>query len=144
MSKPGRDYLRIDPAHPAAGAGQSVPVPETAAVIAAPADAAEQLQLQIGQLAMQMRERQGNLDHRESHLNARIAQVDQEIRSIRLWMEEQQALWEQRQERLAAKEAELQNRLDRLAAVDASLQQKAEELAEIEESLFQARSVSEG
>lgn len=138
-----RPEYRVDTAHPLGGCAPASPAPELAAQVVEQATSNERLQLQIGQLAVQMRQRQGDLDHRESHLNARIAQVDQDVRATRLWIEEQESLLAQRHQELAAKEKELDCRLERLAVVDAALLRKTQELIEVEESLAQREAAVE-
>ena len=134
---------RVDRAHPLGGCAPAAPGPELAAQVVEQSSAADQVQTQIGQLASRLRERQGELDHRESHLNARIAEVDQDLRTTRLWIEEQEATWARREEELAAKEQAMEERLERLAAVDAALLSKRQELVEAEETLSQREAAIE-
>src|SRR5205814_2206614 len=50
----------------------------------------EQLQLQVAQLAGHLRERLREVDRREATLNARVAQLESDLRSARLWLRERE------------------------------------------------------
>jgi hypothetical protein len=69
----------------------------------------EQLELQAAQLAEHLRERLREVDRREAQLNSRVAQIEADLRTSRVWLREQE-------HDLAAREAELQRQLEDLAA----------------------------
>ncbi len=95
--------LRIDPPHEVAGDGATQPhespseLPALAMAVAesglTPDSAVlivQQVRNQAEQLAAHLRRQQSTLDHRESELNARLAGVDHQMRSARLWLQEKQ------------------------------------------------------
>ena len=97
---------RFHPAHPVFGesaAGRVAPSPEVLLAIAGRSDpcAAEHLQQQAAELAQHLQVREREMSHWEATLNARCAAHDDELRSARLWLREQQ-------QELAGREAELQ------------------------------------
>jgi hypothetical protein len=91
----------------------------------------EQLQRQAEQLAHFLRDRQGELDHREAQLNAEIAQLETDLRMERLCFSEREAEQELRRQELDIREKEILERLERLAAADAALQRKTGAEAEL-------------
>jgi hypothetical protein len=93
--------------------------------------ASEQLQRQAEQLAHFLRDRQGELDHREAQLNAEIAQLETELRKERLCFSEREAELELRRQELDNREKEILERLERLAAADAALNRKTGAEAEL-------------
>ena len=78
---------------------------------------AEQLRTQAAQLADHLRARQRDLDHRESQLNARVAQIDNDARNARLHLK-------QSERELEEKEREVQACLARLATAEAAATRK--------------------
>jgi hypothetical protein len=86
--------------------------------------AAEQLQRQAEQLAEHLRLQQKQIDHRESQLNARSAQLERDTNTARLWAKERDAELQAAEEKLAATEARVQTSLQRLATADASQRKK--------------------
>jgi hypothetical protein len=80
----------------------------------------ERLKMQAEQLAEQLRERQTELDYRESQIHARLAQMDSDMRAARLWLTEREDQLALREERIAVSEKELKSRLERLAAVESN------------------------
>ena len=80
----------------------------------------EQLRNQAAQLSTHLRARQQELDHRESLLNARIAQLDSGARSARLWFGERRKELEERGSALCKQQQEIQSRLKRLATAEAA------------------------
>lgn len=78
---------------------------------------AEQLRTQAAQLADHLRARQRDLDHRESQLNARVAQIDNDARNARLHLK-------QSERELEEKEREVQACLARLATAEAATTRK--------------------
>ncbi|MGA2061889.1 MAG: hypothetical protein ABSG67_15495 [Thermoguttaceae bacterium] len=91
----------------------------------------EQLQRQAEQLAHFLRDRQRELDHREAHLNAEIAQLETDLRKERLCFSEREAEQELRRQELDNREKEILERLERLAAADAALKRKTGAEAEL-------------
>lgn len=100
---------RVDPAHVMAGEQPAVrEIAESVFSSAGPAEStasvtAHQVRLQAAQLATQLQHQQAAVDHRESEINARLAAVENQIRSARLWLDERHA-------DLAAQKAELDRR----------------------------------
>ncbi len=87
---------------------------------------AEQLRAQADQLAAYLRGRQRELDHRESQVNARIATLESDARTARLWLREREAELDRRQEDLDAKQLELKERLARFADDEAARREQDE------------------
>jgi len=119
---------RVDPPHVAAtqGAGSPAAGQDAAPPPAQPSAIAERLRVQAEQLAAHLRARQQELDHRQSQINANMAQLDCDTRAARLWLMEREAELKERAEGLAGQEGEVQARLERLAAVEAALRQRPE------------------
>jgi septal ring factor EnvC (AmiA/AmiB activator) len=123
---------RIDPAHPVeADSGQpsARSAPEAFLPQIAPADPTgepdEVLHRQAGQLAEYLRVRQSELDHRQTRLNAQIAQLESETRAAQLWINEREAELQQRRRELTGRQREVAQRLDRLAAAEDALRRRA-------------------
>lgn len=113
---------RIDGAHPAtteACSATAVAETVTGEVVA------EQLRTQATQLASSLRTRQRELDHRESQLNARFAQLERDARTARLWLSERERELARRQEELDERNQEVQGRLQRLATAEAAQRRSA-------------------
>ncbi len=81
----------------------------------------QQLRTQAQQLSDHLRVRQADLDRRESELQARAANLDQEQRNNRLWLKD-------RHDEFAEREAELQARQEQLDRRADQLQQSEHEL----------------
>src|SRR3990172_6947455 len=77
----GKDVIAHDSADASAGA---VSEPSTAVTL-------EQIRTQATQLASHLQRHQSSLDHRESELNARLAAMENQLRSARLWLGERHA-----------------------------------------------------
>jgi hypothetical protein len=116
---------RIDAPHvsgePPADSGAEPVAPANAASVSAPA--AEPIQAQAAQLAGHLRARQKDLDHREAQLNARVAQLERDVRTARLWLGEREADLERRDQELTGREHQLDEQLGRLLASDAQATQ---------------------
>lgn len=85
----------------------------TAAMVAAvagnnPEIRREQLQLQVAQLAGHLRQRLREVDHREATLNARVAQLESDLRASRLWLSEREMAYQEREQELVRQIEELQ------------------------------------
>jgi chromosome segregation ATPase len=65
----------------------------------------ELLEMQANQLSEHLRERLREVDRREAQLNARVAQMESDLRSSRVWLREQE-------HEFAEREAELRRQLD--------------------------------
>ncbi len=106
--------LRVDAAH--VHANQALGSPSAAGVAAAAASAwsaplgdsttvaaLQQVRSQAAQLAVHLQRQQASVDHREAELNARLAAMENQIRTARLWLNE-------RQSELAVRQAEIDRR----------------------------------
>ena len=111
---------RIDGPHPLTGdtlPAADLAVPLLEIVEEAPADLLaavtgespearrEMLEMQANQLSEHLRERLREVDRREAQLNARVAQLESDLRSSRVWLREQE-------HEFAEREAELRRQLD--------------------------------
>lgn len=105
---------------------EAVAAPAPAQPEIPPENVAERLRVQAEQLAAHLRWQQNDLDHRQSQLNARLAEMDRDERQARLWVAEREADLRRRAEELAAQEQEVRSRLDRLAAAEAMQREPAE------------------
>ena len=74
-------------------------------------------------------QRQQELDHRESQLNAQSAQLESDARTARIWLGEREAEIQDRDAQRTALEAEVRQRFDRLAAAEAALEQRSKQQA---------------
>ncbi len=70
----------------------------------------EQLQLQAAQLAGHLKARLSEVDRREAQLNARIAQLEADLRTARLWQREREYDFQQREGELSRQIEDLQQR----------------------------------
>lgn len=115
--------------------GQTTPVPswETAD------DLLPQLRSQADQLASHLRQRQEELDHRESQLNAHLAKLDVERRTACLWFDERQAEHEDQQAALQSRNSELDDRAVRLGESEAELKSTNERIVQQQAELEQAQ-----
>ncbi|MDX1946067.1 MAG: hypothetical protein SFU86_11775 [Pirellulaceae bacterium] len=68
----------------------------------------EQLQLQAAQLAGHLRERLRDVDRREAQLNARVAQLESDLRASRLWLAEREHEFQERETTLRRQIEDLQ------------------------------------
>jgi hypothetical protein len=93
----------------------------------------EQMQEQAADLAAHLQARLREIEKREAHLNARLAQFDSDVRAARLWQREQQFEFDQREAELRRQLAELQAR----AAAVATSEQSLETLADYEQQMLQ-------
>ncbi|MCE5302831.1 MAG: hypothetical protein LLF97_06940 [Planctomycetaceae bacterium] len=118
---------RIDPPHeiqqePAAESSAATP-----ATVPEPVD--PQVRAQADQLAGYLRNRQRELDHRESQINSQLAQLESETRSARLWLEQRETELNARHDELSkqqdARERQLASRETRLSAAEATFRKKA-------------------
>src|SRR5688572_27158783 len=91
--------LRFDQPHKTAAANDvGAEQPQALAVIAdLQAESSEQMQVQAGQLARHLQDRRREVDHREAHLNARIAHLENDLRASRLWLRERSEEFELRE-----------------------------------------------
>ena len=114
-------------------------VEETAEVSAATLKAAagldeernqEQFRAQAAQVARHLRQRRTEIDRREAELNARISQLESEVRVSRLWMHERNHEFEQRENELQNEVSELRSRLQTVAAVEVADEQQRSRAAE--------------
>ena len=74
----------------------------------------QQLRLQAQQLSEHLHAEQSDLDRREADLQSRLAHVEQQERSNRLWLKDRHDELAEREAALVAREAELTEKLDRL------------------------------
>lgn len=82
--------------------------------------AAEQLRNQAGQLARHLQLKQQQIDHREAQLNARVAQLERELRNSRLSSQEQVHSFQEREQALEQQVLELRQQLEAVASAEAS------------------------
>ncbi len=117
--------LRVDAAH--VHANQAPSAPSAAGVQAALAGgwsapmgdsttvaALQQVRSQAAQLAVHLQRQQASVDHRESELNSRLAAMENQIRTARLWLNERQSELAVRQAELDRRELELSEREQQL------------------------------
>lgn len=79
----------------------------------------EHVQLQVAQLAGHLRERLREVDRREAQLNARVAELEADLRASKLWIRDRELAFQEREGELVAHIADLENRLS--DALDNSL-----------------------
>jgi hypothetical protein len=112
---------------------------ELAAAIAAQGE--EQMQTQAAQITRHLHERRREVDQRESHLNARIAQLENDLRNARLWLQERHNDFAAREAELSQRIAEQEARMHGLSATELAMDdarlQNSRELQNREESLRQ-------
>jgi hypothetical protein len=101
---------RVDTAHFTAGEAAvpeaSPTAPAASESVLHPAELAaevtvQQIRSQASQLAAHLQRQQAAVDHRESELNSRLAAMENQIRSARLWLNERQAELDRREAELA-------------------------------------------
>lgn len=118
--------VRVDPAHvtasqPAAaepnasGSAALEPASPVSAVEAATAITVQQVRSQAAQLAGHLQRQQAIVDHREAELNSRLAAMENQIRSARLWLNERQAELSQQTAELDRRDADIAQREAELA-----------------------------
>lgn len=95
----------------------------------------ERLRKHARQLADYLRRRQQDLDRRESRLNAQLAQLENDIRAMRLLWTERHAEWEEKRQLLADRELTLARRRAELGEHEEAIQQREQVLAQWEDSL---------
>ncbi|HZZ73777.1 MAG TPA: hypothetical protein VFE24_16110 [Pirellulales bacterium] len=112
-----RDSSKMEPG----ASDRPVAPPRTAEDDEAPVRLIQHVRRQAEQLAQHLRSQQRELDQREAFLNAREAQIEQQMRSARLWLHERQTELRDRQSnfemdhrRLEADRLGLQSQLDAL------------------------------
>ena len=117
---------RIDPPHDTEDA-----VPESTLAQSVDEPVGEQVRLQADQLAVFLRNRQAELDHREAELNSRIARLDSDTRAARLWLGQREADLAARTEELGKREEFLREQHEeqaaQLAAAEAALRQQSQQ-----------------
>jgi hypothetical protein len=90
-------------------------------------------------LARELAVRQEELDRRQAQVNAQVAELEQNQRAARLWLQEQQEQLGSRREEVELQQRETLRRLDRLAAAEAAVLGKStmrvEELVAREEAI---------
>ncbi len=146
-----KSVTRIDPPHPmpnvlsAGGVEASISpaLPDPQVVLAAAGQsqetADEQLRMHASQLVSHLRDRQRDVDRRESLLHAQLAQQENELRSHRLWMREREADVSDRERDLRRQINELEQRIAGLSTVELSadqcIQDREQKIAERETDL---------
>ena len=93
------------------------------------------LQQQAADMVAHMRQRQSEVDHRESELNARVAKIENDNRSLRLQITSQKTELEEKARRIAEQRGLLEERLGRLADAEKSYQQRRQELEHAQQQL---------
>ncbi len=165
--KPSRGQAnRIDPPHEVSappdpiatepvGGSVAVGSNQEAQTQSAGEAAREPIQVQADQLAGHLRDRQKELDYRESHVNAGLAALDRDMRAARLWLQEREAEIAERGESLDRREADLEARERELgkgtatglqrSTAEAHLRQKEIDLAEsrVQQARAEAESLRE-
>jgi hypothetical protein len=127
MQTEARVEKRIDAAHLVGATPGPAPADTDASAppLAPPRGDPERIRIQAEQLARHFEARQKDLDHRDAQVSARIAQLDRDTRTARLWLAERQSELQRRSEELAAGQREAQQRLARLAAAEAAQNKEA-------------------
>ncbi len=135
---------RFDPPHrsedsPAGAEPTKVDADTTAAAESADDFPDDPILAQAAELAEHLRNKQRDLDRRESQLNARSFQLENEMRTSRLWFSERQAELSDRERELAERAACVEQQAASLAAAEVSTQKEWTEsqnkLAKWEEEL---------
>ncbi len=129
---------RFHPAHPASVPRAPTTAPHDPAELLAvvgrePIHAQEQLQLQAAELSEHLRQRQYHLTRWEASLNARAAQQDDERRTARLWLREQQLELTDRESELQHQAAQLEARTAELESLGITAQALARQQAQLEQ-----------
>jgi hypothetical protein len=128
---------RVDAPHEAAELAREAEAgePMPAQNLVADESICEQIGLQAAQLAAHLRNRQEELDHRESELNAWIARLESDTRSARLWLDQHETDLTSRGEVLVQQQRELATQREALAKSEEELARGCRELQEREEGL---------
>lgn len=134
--------IRFDPAHKISAASEvAESESELPSVICenASVDSVEHMRVQAGQLARHLQERARDADEREAQLNARIAQLENDLRVSRLWIRERNEEFHEREAELTKRIADQESQIRGLslseAVLDESRQQYARQLQTQEEQL---------
>ena len=94
----------------------------------------EQLQLQVAQLAGHLRERLREVDRREAMLHARASQLESDIRASRLWLQEREVAFQERERDLKRQIEELEERASsRLVDIKSQTDDQETVLADLRE-----------
>lgn len=119
MPQPGAAVagIRIDAAHQL-GDAPAPPAPPAPLPLEESAAALEQLRKQARQLAQHFQSRQRETDLREARLNSQQAQLENEVRSERLWLLERRAELAEQADDLVRRECDLQERASRVTAAE--------------------------
>lgn len=88
----------------------------------------ERTLLQASQIAERLRTQFSEMDRREQRLNGQLALLDQERRSVRLWVSQFEEEAEERDARLHQQEADCTERLQQCAKLEHELEQQRQEL----------------
>ncbi len=139
MDKTLGTMTRIDQAHgpPRADGGlPNIPRPPSPDKIAAAAGLVgervlAQVQVQAEQLAEHLQTRQRELDRQEAQLNARCLELENEIRTFRLWASDREEALGERERALQQQLASLENRSAEVAATEAALASQQRTTAEL-------------
>src|SRR6187399_1101986 len=103
--------IRVDAAHRVKSAPPSEEdLPESADLSECmeSIDAAEQIRIHAGQLARHLQDRRREVDHRETQLNARLAQLENDTRNSRLLLHERTDEFTRREADLTQQLADLE------------------------------------
>jgi hypothetical protein len=94
----------------------------------------EQLQLQVAQLAGHLRERLREVDRREATLNARVAQLESDLRTASIWLRERELAFQERENELKRQIEDLQERsTEPIVETESKFVDREARLAEIAE-----------
>lgn len=96
----------------------------------------EELQRQARQLQGHLKQRLAEVDRREAQVNAHAAALEEQARGARLWLREQHALLDVREERAVLRDEDVTERQSQVAAAEAYLESQRKETAE-RQSRFQ-------
>ncbi len=139
MDKMLGTMTRIDQAHGPLRADSGlpdIPRPSSPDKIAAAAGLVServlaQVQTQAEQLAEHLRSRQRELDQQEAQLNARCLELENEMRTFRLWAGEREEALGERERALQQQSAGLENRSAEVAAAEETLASQQQTMAEL-------------
>jgi len=135
---------RIDAAHGIGDAAvEALPLSGDVGGAMHPADdLPEQLRLQAEQLGAELLRRRNELDRRESRLNVREAEQDNEARGLRMWLVEHQQELDERETSLKRREHDVEDRCSQLIAAEAfheSSQTDAQHIVQKHQALLDQR-----
>jgi len=101
-----------------------------------------QMHRQADQLAMRLRARQEELDHREARVNARVAQLESDAAAARLWLRERVVHLNEREATIASREAQFDTQTressGNVSAREEALVQMAETLKSQQQEIEQS------